>query len=191
MIMSCIRSIITAFEARQTIKVASSLSFQRLYISTQASRQCHLFYLFFLTNPTSTMPTVLIIGATGNIGTSAVIAALNLDYHVLAVVRNKDSADKLLTRVGTTSGITTVEADILSDKGVQSVVEKVRKGDLPAFQHVYSAGKSIDRWSLTTRSCYLWFMRNSWWPFRHDFYTRPQDGRHQEVYASELRAQPL
>ena len=87
------------------------------------------------------MPTVLIVGATGNIGTSAVIAALKLDYHVLAVVRNQASAEKLLTYVGASSGITTVEADILSDDGIRGVVEKVRQGKLPAFQHVYSAGE--------------------------------------------------
>ena len=87
------------------------------------------------------MPTVLIVGATGNIGTSAVLAARKLDYHVLAIVRNKDSADKLLTHVGSSSGITMVEADILSDDGIKGVVEKVRQGKLPAFQHVYSAGK--------------------------------------------------
>lgn len=95
------------------------------------------------------MPTVLIVGATGNIGTSAVIAALKLDYHVLAIVRNKESADKLLSRVGTSSGITTIEADILSDQGIHGVVEKVRKGELPAFQHVYSAGKFSDSCNLS------------------------------------------
>jgi short-subunit dehydrogenase len=35
------------------------------------------------------MPTVLIVGATGNIGISAVLATRKLDYHVLAVVRDQ------------------------------------------------------------------------------------------------------
>jgi short-subunit dehydrogenase len=87
------------------------------------------------------MLTVLIIGATGNIGISAVLAARKLDYHVLAIVRSKESAEKLFAHVGSSGSITTVEADILSDKGVKSVVEKVRQGVLPAFQHVYAAGK--------------------------------------------------
>lgn len=87
------------------------------------------------------MHTVLVIGATGNIGTSAVIAALRSRCGVLAIVRNQASAEKLFANVGTREGITTVEADIMSDKGVKSVVSKVRSGELPAFQHVYSAGK--------------------------------------------------
>ena len=37
----------------------------------------------------------------------------------------------------------TVEADIMSDRGAKDVVEKVRKGELPAFQHVYAAGESV------------------------------------------------
>jgi uncharacterized protein YbjT (DUF2867 family) len=54
------------------------------------------------------MPTVLIVGATGNIGISAVIAARKLDYKVLAVVRNKESAEKLFAHVGSSSGLTKV-----------------------------------------------------------------------------------
>jgi len=87
------------------------------------------------------MPTVLVIGATGNIGTSAIIAALRSKLHVLAIVRNQASAEKLFNNVGTREGITTVEADIMSDQGVKEVVSKVRKGELPAFQHVYAAGE--------------------------------------------------
>lgn len=60
---------------------------------------------------------------------------------VLAVVRNEASAQKLFQHVGTQEGITTVDADIMSGQGVQSVVDQVRAGKLPAFQHVYSAGK--------------------------------------------------
>ena len=89
----------------------------------------------------STTPTVLVVGASGNVGTAAVIAALKLNYHVLAIVRSEESAEKLSNNVGTRSGITTVEADILSDSGVKSVVDRVQKGELPAFQHVYSAGE--------------------------------------------------
>lgn len=85
--------------------------------------------------------TVLVVGATGNIGTSAVIAALNSGRNVLAIVRNQSSAAKLFHNVGTQQGITTIEADVLWDGGVQGVVDQVKEGKLPAFQHVYATGK--------------------------------------------------
>lgn len=86
--------------------------------------------------------TVLVVGATGNIGISAIQAALRSGYDVLAVVRNQDSAKKLSEHVSEDqTRITTVEADAVSDQGVQGVVEQVRAGALPAFQHVYAAGK--------------------------------------------------
>ncbi|RDW80268.1 hypothetical protein BP6252_04906 [Coleophoma cylindrospora] len=85
------------------------------------------------------METVLVIGATGNIGVAAVQAVLRSGRKVLAVVRNEASAQKLFQHLGTKEGITIVEADILSDQGVKSVVDQVRAGKLPAFQHVYSA----------------------------------------------------
>lgn len=90
------------------------------------------------------METVLVVGATGNIGVSAIIGALRSKYNVLAVVRNKSSAEKMFEHVGTKKGITIVEDDITSDDGLELVVEKVRKGDLPAFQHVYSCGKLVE-----------------------------------------------
>ncbi|GFF36516.1 hypothetical protein IFM58399_04582 [Aspergillus lentulus] len=89
------------------------------------------------------MQTVLIVGATGNIGASAIHAALRSKRHVIAIVRNQTSAEKLFHNVGTREGITTVEADIMSDRGVRDVVEKVRKGELPAFQHVYAAAGGL------------------------------------------------
>lgn len=88
-------------------------------------------------------PTVLAVGATGNIGVAAIIGALRSKYNVLAVVRNQSSADKLFEHVGTKDGITTVEADITSENGVQSVVDKVKAGSLPAFQHVHSCGTTM------------------------------------------------
>ena len=86
------------------------------------------------------METVLVIGATGNVGASAILAALNTGRSVIAVVRNASSADKLYRNVGTREGITTVDADVTSLESLKGVVEKVERGDLPAFQHVYSAG---------------------------------------------------
>ncbi|KAI9727730.1 MAG: hypothetical protein M1828_005958 [Chrysothrix sp. TS-e1954] len=83
--------------------------------------------------------TVLVVGSTGNIGVSAIIGALRSRHSVLAVVRNHDSAEKMFEHVGTREGITVVEADITSEQGVLGVVEKVGKGLLPAFQHVYAA----------------------------------------------------
>jgi NAD(P)-dependent dehydrogenase (short-subunit alcohol dehydrogenase family) len=89
------------------------------------------------------METVLVVGATGNIGVSAVKAVLDSGRRVLAVVRNQDSAKKLFQHVGTQEGISTVEADILSEHGIQGVVEEVENGRLPAFQHVYGAGVQL------------------------------------------------
>ncbi|KAH9225131.1 hypothetical protein K456DRAFT_1852879 [Colletotrichum gloeosporioides 23] len=82
---------------------------------------------------------VLIVGATGNIGVSAARASLNTGRTVLAIVRDQASARKLYEHVGTRNGITVAEADVTSEHGVQSVVDRVRNGELPAFQHVYSA----------------------------------------------------
>ncbi|KAL4941606.1 hypothetical protein BDV06DRAFT_194168 [Aspergillus oleicola] len=85
------------------------------------------------------METVLVVGATGNIGVSAVKGALSSKRNVLAIVRSQASADKLIRHIGSSDGITTVKADVLSDTGVKSVVDQVRAGKLPAFQHVYSS----------------------------------------------------
>ncbi|KAK4981224.1 hypothetical protein LTR66_004650 [Elasticomyces elasticus] len=84
------------------------------------------------------METVLVVGATGNIGVSAVTAALRSKRNVLAIVRNQASAAKLVKYVGSAEGITFVEADVLSDSGVKGVIDQVRAGKLPSFQHVYS-----------------------------------------------------
>lgn len=86
------------------------------------------------------METVLVIGATGNIGVAAVKGALNSNRNVLAVVRNQNSADKLVKHIGSSEGITFVEANVLSETGIQGVVAQVRAGKLPDFQHVYSCG---------------------------------------------------
>jgi len=86
------------------------------------------------------METVLVVGSTGNIGVAAVTGALRAKRHVLAVVRNDKSAAKLLKFVGNSESITTVIADVTSDSGIKGVVDKVKAGKLPAFQHVYSCG---------------------------------------------------
>lgn len=87
------------------------------------------------------MERVLVIGATGNIGVSVCIAALRSKREVLAVVRNQAAAEKLYRHVGTKTGITTVEGDITGEDGVQKVVDQVKAGSLPSFQHVYAAGQ--------------------------------------------------
>jgi NAD(P)-dependent dehydrogenase (short-subunit alcohol dehydrogenase family) len=87
------------------------------------------------------METVLVVGATGNIGVAAIKAALRSKRNVIAIVRNQTSAQKLYRHVGSQDGITTVEADVTSESGVQGVVNRVKSGKLPAFQHVYSTGK--------------------------------------------------
>ena len=88
------------------------------------------------------METVLIVGSSGNVGVSAVIGALRSGRNVLAIVRNRASADKLLKHVGDIGKkeITIAEADVTSEDGVQKVVDQVRLRKLPAFQHVYSTG---------------------------------------------------
>ena len=86
------------------------------------------------------METVLVVGATGNIGVSAVKGALNSKRNVLAIVRSQASADKLFRHIGSSDGITIVQADVLSDTGIKGVVDQVKAGNLPAFQHVYSCG---------------------------------------------------
>jgi short-subunit dehydrogenase len=94
------------------------------------------------------METVLVVGASGNIGVSVITAALRSQRNVLAIVRNRASADKIFQHVGTKDGITIVEADVTSEDGVQKVVDKVRVGNLPAFHHVYAAGTYMHDHSL-------------------------------------------
>jgi short-subunit dehydrogenase len=89
------------------------------------------------------MERVLVLGASGHIGVSAVIAALRSKREVLAVVRSQASAEKLFHHVGTKDGITIAEADVTSTSDLQTVVDRVVKGDLPPFHHVYAASKHI------------------------------------------------
>lgn len=83
--------------------------------------------------------TVLVVGSTGNIGISAILAALNTGRNVLAVVRNETSAQKIFDYIGKKEGITTVTADVLAHDGVLGVVEQVKAGKLPHFQHVFAS----------------------------------------------------
>jgi coenzyme F420-reducing hydrogenase delta subunit len=86
------------------------------------------------------METILVVGASGRIGVSVIIAALRSQRNVVAIVRNKTAAEKIFHHVGTKRGITVVEADVTSENGVEKVMDQVRTGNLPPFQHVYSAG---------------------------------------------------
>ncbi|KEY63847.1 hypothetical protein S7711_11495 [Stachybotrys chartarum IBT 7711] len=84
--------------------------------------------------------TVLVVGATGNIGIAAIHGALHSGRNVLAIVRNENSAKKLSEHLSDgLDRVTVVEADVVSDTGVQGVVDKVRAGALPAFQHVFAS----------------------------------------------------
>ncbi|SMR64424.1 unnamed protein product [Zymoseptoria tritici ST99CH_3D1] len=94
------------------------------------------------------METVLVIGSTGNIGVAAVTAALRSNRDVLAVVRNQESAGRLVKHIISTGivtpeeaerRITVAEADVISQTGVKAVVDRVRAGTLPAFHHVWSS----------------------------------------------------
>ncbi|KAK4071097.1 uncharacterized protein Triagg1_6464 [Trichoderma aggressivum f. europaeum] len=85
------------------------------------------------------METVLVVGASGNIGVSVIIAALRSGRRVLAIVRNNAAEQKIIQHVGTKDGITFVEAQVTDENSVQKVVDRVKAGGLPDFQHVYSA----------------------------------------------------
>ncbi|KAF6806997.1 short-chain dehydrogenase [Colletotrichum musicola] len=83
--------------------------------------------------------TVLIFGASGNVGIAAVIGALRVKRNVIAIVRNQATAEKIFKYVGTREGITTVEADINSEESIKGVIDQVRAGKLPSFQHVWAS----------------------------------------------------
>ncbi|OLN96676.1 hypothetical protein CCHL11_00810 [Colletotrichum chlorophyti] len=83
--------------------------------------------------------TVLIFGASGNVGVAAIIGALRTKRNVLAVVRSQASAEKIFKYVGSKDGITTVIADVSSEEAVRGVVDQVRAGKLPSFQHVWAS----------------------------------------------------
>jgi NAD(P)-dependent dehydrogenase (short-subunit alcohol dehydrogenase family) len=86
------------------------------------------------------METVLVVGASGNIGVSVIIGALRSNRHVLAIVRSKAAGEKVFQHVGSRDNITLVEADVSNEHGVADVVRQVEEGKLPAFQHVYASG---------------------------------------------------
>ncbi|TKW54692.1 hypothetical protein CTA1_5614 [Colletotrichum tanaceti] len=87
--------------------------------------------------------TVLVFGASGNVGVAAIIGALSANRHVIAVVRNQSSAEKVFKQVGRREGITVVEADITSEDSVRSIIDQVRGGILPSFQHVWASPGGI------------------------------------------------
>ncbi|KAI8302146.1 hypothetical protein K4K61_008203 [Colletotrichum sp. SAR11_59] len=83
--------------------------------------------------------TVLVFGASGNMGIAAIIGALNAKHNIIAIVRNEASAEKIFKYVGTREGITTVEADTTSEDSIKGVIDQVRAGTLPSFQHVWAS----------------------------------------------------
>lgn len=83
--------------------------------------------------------TVLVFGATGNIGVAVIIGALRAKRHVIAVVRSQASAEKMFKYVGSRENITVVEADPTSEDSLRGIVDQVRAGKLPAFQHVWAS----------------------------------------------------
>ncbi|KZL64178.1 short-chain dehydrogenase [Colletotrichum incanum] len=64
--------------------------------------------------------TVLVFGASGNVGVAAIIGALSSKCHVIAIVRNQASAEKIFKYVGSRDGITIVKADITSEESVRA-----------------------------------------------------------------------
>lgn len=85
--------------------------------------------------------TVLIVGASGNIGVSVIIATLRTKRQVIALVRNKAAEEKIIQHVGSKVGITFVETDVTKDGNIQQVVDDLKAGRAPSFQHVYITSK--------------------------------------------------
>ncbi|KAF1731200.1 hypothetical protein CRV24_009279 [Beauveria bassiana] len=83
--------------------------------------------------------TVLVIGASGKIGVPAILAARRVGYNVLAVIRNEQSRSKLLRHVGSQEGITFTYGDPTQEQDLVNVVDQVKAGKLPDFQHVFTA----------------------------------------------------
>ncbi|PQK11501.1 hypothetical protein BB8028_0003g01260 [Beauveria bassiana] len=83
--------------------------------------------------------TVLVIGASGKIGVPAILAARRVGYNVLAVIRNEQSQSKLLRHVGSQEGITFTYGDPTQEQDLVNVVDQVKAGKLPDFQHVFTA----------------------------------------------------
>ncbi|KAI5359671.1 putative NmrA-like domain, NAD(P)-binding domain superfamily [Septoria linicola] len=84
---------------------------------------------------------VLVLGGSGHIGAAAIFAALNVGHRVLVPVRNRNSAAKLRRNLGARAGegVEVLEADITTDLGLQSIIERVDAGQLPQFQHVFAS----------------------------------------------------
>ncbi len=88
-------------------------------------------------------------------------------------MRNQNSAEKLVKYIESSEGVTFEEADFLSGSGVKGVVDQVREGMLPVFQHVYASG-----WlpiTLTSLGSLLKF-QSSWWRV---YYNSPPGDHHQ------------
>ncbi|QUC15804.1 uncharacterized protein UV8b_00045 [Ustilaginoidea virens] len=96
------------------------------------------------------METVLVVGASGNIGISTILAARNTGRNVMAVVRNAAAQDKIVRHVGSRDGITFVQADVTQADGLKRVLEQVKTGRLPDFQHVYAAVGTLNCEKVST-----------------------------------------
>lgn len=137
------------------------------------------------------METVLVVGSTGNIGVAAVLGALRAKCSVPAIVRNQMSADKLFQHAKSKENITVVVADITSETGVQGVVDQVRAGKLPAFQHVYSAGmRYLNIYELAFarlfRTLTMNFVCGSRWSILCDPPDRPYPQQHTAIHGHQL-----
>ncbi|KAM3498635.1 hypothetical protein MY10362_008057 [Beauveria mimosiformis] len=85
---------------------------------------------------------VLVVGASGKMGVSAILGALKTGRKVLAVVRSESAMQRTLQQVGTSEGIVFTYADPTRENDLLDVVAKVKRGELPSFQHVFtSVGK--------------------------------------------------
>lgn len=98
-----------------------------------------------MATPAPATETVLVLGASGNIGISAIFGAKATGRNVIAVVRSKESQDKVVKAVGSADGITFTIGDATDEKACHAVVEDVKAGKLPAFHHVFSASMLSSR----------------------------------------------
>jgi NAD(P)-dependent dehydrogenase (short-subunit alcohol dehydrogenase family) len=71
------------------------------------------------------METILVVGASGRTGVSEIIAVLQSQRNVVAIVQNKVAKEKMFHHVGTKRGNTVVEVDVTSEEGVEKVVDSV------------------------------------------------------------------
>ncbi|KAG9285229.1 hypothetical protein G9A89_002125 [Geosiphon pyriformis] len=89
--------------------------------------------------------TILITGATGNVGSSAVKAFLEQGATVIAISRSQSSLDKLIANLKSSNvslnekNFHGVLSDVSEDKNLEKVANDIREGRLPEPNHIVSS----------------------------------------------------